>query len=131
MKETNIKLHYPNIFLCEKCKYITTYRSNFKKHFESKKHIVNIAYSAKKNKIIQRGTNVEFSIAPKLPSVAFTKIKEIYACAPSRQFCNNKLSPTPYVEKIQLLKDASANILENLKNMLNEEIGKGHLIKSV
>jgi hypothetical protein len=38
LKSANDKLQYPNIFLCEKCQYITTYKSNYNKHLKSKKH---------------------------------------------------------------------------------------------
>jgi len=37
------------MFNCELCHYTTDRSSNFKKHFETKKHIVNAHYESKKN----------------------------------------------------------------------------------
>lgn len=106
LRSANDKLQYPNIFLCEKCQYITTYKSNYNKHLKSKKH----SYVKKINP-----RNVQ---------------------QPPRRQRTTNLKGVPAVEisaRLKVLKDASSNIIENMQNMLREEIllSKGRVVCSV
>ena len=43
--------HNNNTFICMACEYITTRKSNYQKHINTKKHILNVQKSQKKVKV--------------------------------------------------------------------------------
>lgn len=105
-------LQYPNVFYCEECKYISTHRTNYNKHLKSKKHL--------KLKKIQILTKFHSCPPPLPPSCCFSgasknilmKCKELDTSIFQR------------MKKLEMLKTQSTQIINEMQNMMNAEIGR-------